>query len=309
MGCLDVKTALVTGGARGIGAAIVRRLAGEGAHVLFAYRGADAAAKALVDDLSAAGYRLQAVKADVSDAAAIKALFASCDAAFGEAPNLDILVNNAGIGSDGQDASLKSGSEDLFDRMMAVNAKGPYLVTQAALPRLRDHGRVVNIGSISGKVAQPFAAGYAMTKRALQSLTFSTATQLGKRGITCNLIAPGPVATDFIAALRAKPGFDESVAKSAPMGRMGQPDDIAGAVLMLCRDEADGPSGRCGCRAAPASRRARGGGGGRARCAAGRGARRRADCAQQSRSTRCRRAEGPAEGVAPLPGAGSLARG
>lgn len=238
MGSLIGKTALVTGGARGIGAAIVRRLAAEGAEVAFAYRGADQAARALADEIVAAGGRAHAIKADVADGAAIAALFAQCDALLGAAPNLDILVNNAGVGSDGQDASLKSGSEELFDHMMAVNAKGPYLVTQAALPRLRDHGRVVNIGSISGKVAQPFAAGYAMTKRALQSLTFSTATQVAKRGITCNLIAPGAVATDFIAKLRERPGFDESNAKTTPMGRMGQPDDIAGAVLMLCREEA-----------------------------------------------------------------------
>jgi 3-oxoacyl-[acyl-carrier protein] reductase len=238
MASLDGKTALVTGGARGIGAAIVRRLAGEGAFVAFAYRGAQRAADALVAEVAAAGGKAFAIRADVSDSAAIAALFAACDAAFGATPNLDILVNNAGIGSDGQDASLKSGSEDLFERMMAVNAKGPYLVTQAALPRLRDNGRVVNIGSISGKVAQPFAAGYAMTKRALQSLTFSTATEVAKRGITCNLIAPGAVATEFIAKLRERPGFDEGNAKNTPMGRMGQPDDIAGAVLMLCREEA-----------------------------------------------------------------------
>lgn len=238
MGCLNGKSALVTGGARGIGAAIVRRLAGEGAEVAFAYRGADEAARDLVDEIATAGGTAHAIKADVSDTASVAAMLAACDAVFGDVPNLDILVNNAGIGSDGQDASLKSGSEDLFDRMMAVNAKGPYLVTQAALPRLRDNGRVVNIGSISGKVAQPFAAGYAMTKRALQSLTFSTATHVAKRGITCNLIAPGAVATDFIAKLRERPGFDESNAKTTPMGRMGQPDDIAGAVLMLCREEA-----------------------------------------------------------------------
>lgn len=238
MGCLNGKNALVTGGARGIGAAIVRQLAAEGAHVAFAYRGADAAAEALVAEVVAAGGKACAIKADVSDSAAIAQMFAHCDASFGVAPNLDILVNNAGIGSDGQDASLKSGSEDVFDRMMAVNAKGPYLVTQAALPRLRDNGRVVNIGSISGKVAQHFAAGYAMSKRALQSLTFSTAIQVAKRGITCNLIAPGAVATDFIAKLRERPGFDEANAQNTPMGRMGQPDDIAGAVLMLCREEA-----------------------------------------------------------------------
>ncbi|MDP3676032.1 MAG: SDR family oxidoreductase [Novosphingobium sp.] len=238
MGCLEEKTALVTGGARGIGAAIVRRLAAEGAHVVFAYAGADAAAADLVAEVTGAGGKAYAVRADVSTGAGVAAMFAFCDEKFGPAPSLDILVNNAGIGSDGQDASLKSGSEALFERMMAVNAKGPYLVTQAALPRLRDGGRIVNIGSISGKVAQPFAAGYAMSKRALQSLAFSTAVAVGKRGITCNLIAPGAVDTDFIAALRARPGFDEGTAQMTPMGRLGNPDDIAGAVLMLCRDEA-----------------------------------------------------------------------
>ncbi len=238
MGQLDAKTALVTGGARGIGAAIVRRLAAEGAEVAFVYKGATDAADALVAEVVAAGGKAFAIQADVADPVQIAAMFAACDAAFGPTPNLDILVNNAGVGSDGQDASLKSGSAELFDQMMTINAKGPYLVTQAALPRLRDFGRVVNIGSISGKVAQPFAAGYAMTKRALQSLTFSTAAQVARQGITCNLIAPGAVATDFIAKLRERPGFDEGNAKATPMGRMGQPDDIAGAVLMLCREEA-----------------------------------------------------------------------
>ena len=238
MGQLDAKTALVTGGARGIGAAIVRRLAAEGAEVAFVYKGSKEAADALVAEVAAAGGKAFAIQADVADPAQIAAMFAACDAAFGPAPNLDILVNNAGIGSDGQDASLKTGSAELFDQMMTINAKGPYLVTQAALPRLRDYGRVVNIGSISGKVAQPFAAGYAMTKRALQSLTFSTAAQVARQGVTCNLIAPGAVATDFITKLRERPGFDEGNAKATPMGRMGQPDDIAGAVLMLCREEA-----------------------------------------------------------------------
>lgn len=238
MGCLDGKTALVTGGTRGIGAAIVRRLAGEGAQVVFSYAASDLAAGRLAAEVASSGGEATAVRADVADSAGVASMFAFCDAAFGAAPNLDILVNNAGIGSDGQDASLQSGSEELFERMMAVNAKGPYLVTQAALPRLRDGGRIVNIGSISGKAAQAFAAGYAMSKRALQSLTFSTAVAVGKRGITCNLIAPGAVDTEFIAALRARPGFDEGTASRTPMGRIGRPDDIAGAVLMLCREEA-----------------------------------------------------------------------
>jgi NAD(P)-dependent dehydrogenase (short-subunit alcohol dehydrogenase family) len=238
MNALQGKNALVTGGARGIGAAIVRRLAAEGAKVVLNYRADDDAATALVDSIAANGGQVVAVRADSSDSADIARLFAECDSIFGPAPNLDILVNNAGVGRGERDASLKSGEEALFDELMAVNAKGPYLITQAALPRLRDNGRIVNIGSISGKVAQPFAAPYAMSKRALQSLTFSTAAHVARRGITCNLIAPGAVDTDFIAALRAKPGFDEGTAKATPMGRIGQPDDIAGAVLMLCREEA-----------------------------------------------------------------------
>ncbi len=238
------KTALVTGGARGIGAAIVKRLGAAGAHVAINYAHSGDVAEALAEDVKAAGGSAFAVRADVSSLPAIEAMFAACDAAFGGPPNLDILINNAGIGSGGQDATLKSGGEALFDQMLAINVKGPHFVTQAALPRLRDHGRIVNIGSMSGKVGQPFAAGYGMTKRALQSLTFSTALEVAKRQITCNLIAPGAVATEFIAALRAKPGWDEATSKHTPMGRLGTPDDIAGAVMMLLGEGAGWVTGQ-----------------------------------------------------------------
>jgi 3-oxoacyl-[acyl-carrier protein] reductase len=157
---------------------------------------------------------------------------------FGAAPNLDILINNAGYGSDGSDASLGNENEVHFDRQFAVNVKGPHFVCQQALPRLRDGGRVVNIGSVSGRIAQPASAGYAMTKRALQSLTMSMAQLVAPRGITVNLVAPGAVDTDFIAHLRSRPGFDAAVSRSTPMGRMGRPDDIAGAVMMLLGDDA-----------------------------------------------------------------------
>ncbi|MGB3847526.1 MAG: SDR family oxidoreductase [Sphingopyxis sp.] len=232
------KTALVTGGSRGIGAAIVRRLGQAGAHVAVNYAGSKDAAEALVAEIEAAGGRAFAVQADVSSLAGIEAMFAACDAAFGGAPNLDILINNAGVGRGGRDGSLKGADEALFDELFAVNVKGPHFVTQAALRRLRDGGRIVNIGSMSGKVGQPFAASYAMTKRAIQSLTFSTALAVAKRRITCNCVAPGAVATDFIAALREQPGWDEATAKHTPMGRIGEPGDIAGAVMMLLGDDA-----------------------------------------------------------------------
>ncbi len=235
---LEGKTALVTGGSRGIGAAIVRRLGAAGVHVAVNYAGSKDAAESLAADIVANGGKAFAVQADVSTIDGINAMFATCDSHFGDAPNLDILINNAGFGSDGTDASLKNENEAHFDKQFAINVKGPHFVTQAALERMRNHGRIVNIGSMSGKTGQPFAAGYAMTKRAVQSLTFSTALAVAKRQITCNLIAPGAVATEFISALRAKPGWDEATAKHTPMGRLGEPEDIAGAVMMLLGDDA-----------------------------------------------------------------------
>jgi 3-oxoacyl-[acyl-carrier protein] reductase len=244
MTALSGKTALVTGASRGIGAAIARKIASEGAHVAVNYAGNVVAADSVVADIVAAGGRAFAVQADVSTLSGIVAMFAACDAVFGGSPNLDILINNAGYGSDGTDASLANENEAHFDKQFAINVKGPHFVTQAALGRLRAHGRIVNIGSMSGKVGQPFAAGYGMTKRAIQSLTYSTALAVAKRGITCNCIAPGAVKTDFINALRAKDGWDDATAKHTPMRRLGEPEDIAGAVMMVLRDEAGWVTGQ-----------------------------------------------------------------
>jgi 3-oxoacyl-[acyl-carrier protein] reductase len=238
MSDLTGKTALVTGGSRGIGAAIVRRLGQAGAHVAVNYASSREAVDALVAEIETAGGKAFTIQADVSSLSGIEAMFTACDREFGGAPNLDILINNAGVGRGGRDGTLKGAGEDLFDELFAVNVKGPHFVTQAALPRLRDGGRIVNIGSMSGKVGQPFAASYAMTKRAVQSLTFSTALAVARRRITCNCIAPGAVATDFIAALREQEGWDEATAKHTPMGRLGEPEDIAGAVMMLLGDDA-----------------------------------------------------------------------
>ena len=235
---LNGKTALVTGGSRGIGAAIVKRLGNANVHVAINYAGNEAAAQKLADDITASGGQAFIVQADVSSLVDIDKMFAACDSAFGGTPILDILINNAGVGRSGRDGTLKGAGEELFDELFAVNVKGPHFVTQAALSRLRDGGRIVNIGSMSGKVGQPFAASYAMTKRAIQSLTFSTALAVAKRQITCNCVAPGAVATDFISALREKPGWDEATAKHTPMGRIGEPEDIAGAVMMLLGDDA-----------------------------------------------------------------------
>ena len=225
--------AVVTGGAQGIGFGVAQRIVAGGGSVALWDRDGK-----MLDDAGARfgdSARVLLQRVDVGDLGAVEA---AAQAAVDHFGGIDILINNAGIGRSGRDGTLKAGTEDLFDELYAVNVKGPHFVTQAALPRLRDGGRIVNIGSMSGKVGQPFAAGYAMTKRAIQSLTFSTALAVAKRQITCNCIAPGAVATEFITALREQPGWDEATAKHTPMGRLGEPEDIAGAVMMLLGDDA-----------------------------------------------------------------------
>ncbi len=241
---LGGKTALVTGASRGIGAAIARRLAGAGAHVAINYSGSRDSAEKLVSEIEAVGGRAFAVQADVGRLAGIRSMLDACDAKFGGTPNLDILVNNAGVGGAGDTGSLAKCDEELFDRMIAVNQKAPHFITQFCLERLREGGRIVNIGSLGGRSALPPFAAYAATKRALQSLTMSTAGIVASRGITCNLVAPGAVDTEFNNALLEKPGWAEATAKLTPMKRLGVPEDIAGAVMMLCRDEAHWVTGQ-----------------------------------------------------------------
>jgi 3-oxoacyl-[acyl-carrier protein] reductase len=239
---LTKKTALVTGGSRGIGAAIVRRLVAAGADVAFTYAGRKDDAEALAADL---GGRTSVHQVDIRSPDAVKALFAELDARFGGAPNLDILINNAGYGSDGvSSTALGDTGEEQFDHVFDTNVKGTFFVSQEAMPRLRAEGRVVHIGSVAGRGAQVPSAAYGMTKTALHSLTASMAVALSARRITVNTIAPGAVDTEFIARLRAIPGWDEGVTKNTPFGRLGTPDDIAGAVMMMLGPDAGWVTGQ-----------------------------------------------------------------
>jgi 3-oxoacyl-[acyl-carrier protein] reductase len=233
---LTGKNALVTGGSRGIGAAIVRRLLAAGADVAFTYAGRKTEAELLAEEF---GGKPSVHQIDIRSPDAVKALFGEVDARFGSAPSLDILINNAGYGSDGvSSTALGETQEAQFDQVFDTNVKGTFFVSQEAMPRLRDGGRVIHIGSVAGRGAQAPSAAYGMTKTALQSLTWSMASALAKRRITVNTIAPGAVDTEFIARLRAIPGWDEGVAKNTPFGRLGTPDDIAGAVMMMLGPDA-----------------------------------------------------------------------
>ncbi|NES31817.1 SDR family oxidoreductase [Micromonospora terminaliae] len=229
-GVLDGKVALVTGGSRGIGAAVALRLAREGADVALTYeRRADRAAE-LVEQIKAVGRRALAVRADSAEPAAARA---AVDRVAGEFGRLDVLVNNAGVFLTGPVTEL---GPDEVERTIAVNVRAPFVFAQAAVRHLTDGGRIVNIGSnVAERAVFPGLALYSMSKTALTGLTRGLARELGGRGITANLVVPGPTDTDANPA--DGPNADVIRAFTA-LGRYADPAEIAAVVAFLA-----GPDG------------------------------------------------------------------
>jgi 3-oxoacyl-[acyl-carrier protein] reductase len=234
-GRLAGKTALVTGAGRGIGRAIAERLAFEGARVAVCYRAGQPAAEAVAAGIVARGGQAMTVQADVGRLADIHALFATLDGAWGgDGPYLDIVVNNAALSSP---VAFDAVDEAEFDRVMAVNLKGPFFIIQQGLRRMRDGGRIVNISALGARRAYPDVPIYTPAKAGLNTLTALLARDAGKRGITINGVAPGGVETDMSAARLRQPGAREDYAQRTPLGRIGQPGDIAEVVLFLASKE------------------------------------------------------------------------
>ncbi len=230
---LEGKTALVTGASRGIGSAIARQLARDGALVAVHYGRSRAAAEDVVAGIVDSGGQAFAVAAEFAKVSNVAQLFEEVDDAFAERTGnrgLDVLINNAGMGSHGR---IDMTSEAAYDEVFAINVKSLFFCLQYAIPRLRDGGRVVNISSLSSRGAMPNLAAYAASKTAVNSLTQSAAAQLGARGITVNAVAPGMVDTDLVADLKKDEALVRSIVSATAMGRIGQPDDIAGAVSLL----------------------------------------------------------------------------
>ena len=220
------RCAIVTGSSGGIGAAIAERLAADGWAVTVNYSGNEAPAQALVDKIGSAGGQAIAVKADVSDPAAVAILFDLSEQAFG---GIDALVNNAGIM---KLAPLAETDDALFDRHLAVNLKGVFNCLREGARRIREGGRIVSFSSSVVGLYQPTYAAYAATKAGVEAMTHILAKELGPKNITVNAIAPGPVATRLFLDDKT----DEqvaAVAKMIPMGRLAEPADIAAAVAML----------------------------------------------------------------------------
>ncbi|MFG7943572.1 SDR family oxidoreductase [Streptomyces cacaoi] len=225
---LTGRTALVTGGSRGIGAAVALRLAGLGADVALTYTHHAERAGRIADRIKEAGGRALALRADLADGAAIRAAVDGTVAHFGR---LNIVVNNAGVGSGGAVGTVP---EAEIDRVLTANVRGAYLVAQAAAGQLGEGGRIINMGSCVGaRVVFPGMSLYATSKAAMNGLTKGLARELGPRGITVNEVAPGPVDTELNPA--DGEGADAQAAGTA-LGRYGRPEEVADAVAYLAGD-------------------------------------------------------------------------
>ncbi|MFF5443967.1 SDR family oxidoreductase [Streptomyces sp. NPDC012888] len=227
---MNSRTAVVTGGSRGIGAATALRLAHEGMDVALTYAGDERAAGEVVRRIEALGRRAKAVRADAGNPAEAAGAVEWAADAFGR---LDVLVNNAGIGVLGPLDGLTLAD---VDRVLAVNVRGAFLAAQAAAGRMREGGRIITIGScVAQRVPGPGATLYAMSKSALTGLTKALARELGGRGITANVVHPGPVDTDMNPA---DGPYAQGQSDGTALGRFARPEEVASMVAYLAREEA-----------------------------------------------------------------------
>jgi 3-oxoacyl-[acyl-carrier protein] reductase len=230
---LDGKIAVVTGASKGIGAGIAKHLAAEGAAVVVNYAASKEGADKVVDEITKAGGKAVALQGNVAKKAEVERLFTAAEKAFGK---IDILVNNAGVY---EFVPLEDVTEQQFHRHFDVNVLGMLLATQEALKHFNsDGGSIINIGSLASSLTPPTAVVYNATKGAVDAITRTLAKELGPRKIRVNSINPGMVITDGVLAA----GFDQSdfrktLESQTPLGRIGQPDDIAPAAAFFASDD------------------------------------------------------------------------
>lgn len=221
------KRAIVTGGSRGIGAAIVRKLAEQGAHVAFTYAANDNAAQSLIDDIAAKGGSAFALKADSADPEGLQAAIRQ---AAGQLGGVDILINNAGILVH---ALIEDITQADFDATMAINVRAPFFAMQEAARHMQAGGRIINISSnVAVSAAVPGASVYGLSKSALTAMTRSLAHEFAPKGITVNAIQPGPTMTDMTS------GMEEFILGRVPAGRMADASEPAALVAYLSGPDA-----------------------------------------------------------------------
>jgi 3-oxoacyl-[acyl-carrier protein] reductase len=235
MSTLTGKIALVTGGSRGIGRAIARRLALEGAWVAVHYGHDETPAQETVASIERDGGQAVAIRAELGTAGDVDALFAALGAEL-EDLRLDILVNNAG--SSMKVGPIEGTTRQQFDQVFALNVRAPFFVIQRALPLVPAGGRIINISSADTRIALPAELAYSMAKGALNVLGRTLAHEVGERGITVNTVAPGITDTEPNAWIHASPEMESRTASASALGRIGQPADIADIVAFLASEDA-----------------------------------------------------------------------
>jgi 3-oxoacyl-[acyl-carrier protein] reductase len=237
MNTLNTKVVLVTGASRGIGAAIAKKLASEGAKVIINYAGAQNEADQTVQAIKDNGGDAIALKADVSKAAEVTALF---DAAIAHYGRIDVLVNNAGIMIT---KLLKDTTDDDFTRQFDVNVRGTFNTLREAATKLANNGTVINLSTTLTRVMIPTYATYVATKGAVEQLTRVFAKEVGARGITVNAVLPGPTNTELFIKGKTQEQIDRLASLNA-FNRLGEVDDIAKVVSFLAGDDAKWISGQ-----------------------------------------------------------------
>ena len=237
MKMLQDKVAIVTGASRGIGAEIAQTLAHAGAKVIVNYVKDQKAASRVCKEITNAGGECLAVKADVSQTAAVRRLFDETVNHFGK---IDILVNNAGILTFKEIAEI---SDEEFDRIIDINLKSVFYMLREAATRLSDKGRIVNISSTVTRLMLPKYGAYAATKGAVEQLTHIFAKEMGARGVTVNAVLPGPVNTELFRAEKTEEDI-KRMAGLAALGRIGESEDVARVVLFLASEESGWISGQ-----------------------------------------------------------------
>jgi 3-oxoacyl-[acyl-carrier protein] reductase len=241
VGVLDGKGAVVTGGSRGIGRAIVRRLALDGATVVFNYARSAGRASEVEREVRDAGGRAYALQIDLGSPDGAPLLMSAAADRF---DGLDILVNNAAL--EFVPRPLADTSDEDFDKIMTVNARSAFLTMRHAARTMRDDGRIINMSTLNTTRPAPGIAGYAASKGAIEQLTLVAATELGKRRITVNAVCPGATDTDLLRRTNP-PDALAQVAAQTPLGRLGQPTDIADVVGLLASPSARWITGQIIC--------------------------------------------------------------
>ena len=233
-----IKTAIITGGSRGLGKDMALSIARKGLDVILTYRSKEEEAKEVVAMINQLGQKAAALQLDLTDLTTldifktkVKGLLAGWNVA-----SFDYLINNAGMGAT---VPFEQVTESVFDEFLNVHFKGVYFLTQKLVPHMSHGGGIINISSGTTRFANPGYSVYASMKGAVEVLTKYFAKELGAKGIRCNIVAPGPVETDFNnAAIRNNPEMKNRLSAITPLGRVGVASDIGGVVAFLCTDDA-----------------------------------------------------------------------